>query len=187
MRPVVKRPITIKLVILYIMDKYRNPIPESVLSNIMLGDIEVNYFDYRESVAVLERTKYIHTFFEEGKETHALTVDGKELIDEMYSRVAYQLRTDITGYIKREKLKLVKSREFSCEIVPRNDVDFSVNIVYREADEDLLSVTFFAGNRTSAEAMRKVLIERKTRFFAEINKAIAETVEAEPGENKPKD
>ena len=51
MKPVVKRPLTIKLVTLYIMDRYRDAIPETALSNIMLDDIDVNYFDYLQGLA----------------------------------------------------------------------------------------------------------------------------------------
>ncbi len=180
MQPVVKRPLTIKLVILYIMDRYRDPIPETALSTMMLGDIDVNYFDYREGLAVLERCKYIHTFLENGHEFHVLTVDGKELIDEMYKKVAYQLRMNISHYIKREKLKIKKAREFTTELVPTSDVDFNVNVTYREADDEIISITFAAGSRESANNLMNIIRARKNLFFLELNKAISNTIDAPP-------
>ena len=180
MKPVVKRPLTIKLVSLYIMSRYRDPIPETALSTIMLGDIDVNYFDYRQGLAELEKYHYIHTFLEEGHEFHVLTVDGKELIDTMYTKVAYQLRTDISKYIKREKQKIIRGREFSCEIVPTSDVDFSVNVTYRESDEELISITFAAGSREAANNLRDIVRARKTLFFSEINKAISNVIDSPP-------
>lgn len=182
MKPVVKRPLTIKLVTLYIMDRYRDAIPETALSNIMLDDIDVNYFDYRQGLAELEKAGYIHTFISDNHEYHALTVSGKELIDTMYQKVAYQLRTDITKYIKREKQKIIKGREFSCEIIPTTDVDFSVNVTYRESDEEIISITFAAGNREAANNLREIVRARKNRFFREINLAISNVIDAPPDE-----
>jgi len=184
MKPVVKRPLTIKLVTLYIMDRYRDPIPETALSNMMLDDIDVNYFDYRQGLAELERAGYIHTFLDDNHEFHVLTVDGKELIDTMYQKVAYQLRLDIGKYIKREKQKIIKGREFSCEIVPTSDVDFSVNVTYRESDEELISITFAAGSREAANNLCDIVRARKKLFFMEINKAISNVLESPPDEIK---
>lgn len=184
MKPVVKRPLTIKLVSLYIMDRYRDPIPETALSTMMLDDIDVNYFDYRQGLAELEKAGYIHTFSEDGHEFHVLTVSGKELIDTMYQKVAYQLRLDIGKYIKREKKKIIRAREFSCEIVPTSDVDFSVNVTYKDADEELVSITFAAGNREAATNLRDIVRARKTRFFVEINKAISNVIDAPPDQPK---
>ncbi len=180
MKPVVKRPLTIKLVTLYIMDRYRDPTPETALSTMMLDDIDVNYFDYREGLASLEKAGYIHTFIEEGHEFHVLTVSGKELIDTMYQKVAYMLRQNISEYIKREKKKIQRAREFQCEIVPTSDVDFSVNTIYREADEDMISISFACGSRERASNIRDMIAQRKTLFFKELNKAIANTLEAPP-------
>ncbi len=180
MRPVVKRPATIRLVILYIMDKYKKAVPETALSNIMLGDINVNYFDYREALAMLDKTQYIYTYTDNGHEYHLLTQDGKELIDTIYKKVAYQLRLEIPGFIKREKLKIVKSREYSCEITPRSELEYMVTVKFREADEEILSVEFFAGNRTVATELRDMINMRKKRFFSEISKAISETLASEP-------
>ncbi len=180
MQPVVKRPLTIKLVTLYIMDRYRNPIPETALSTMMLDDIDVNYFDYRQGLAELEKAEYIYTFIEEGHEFHVLTVSGKELIDTMYQKVAYQLRQNISGYIKREKKKIQKAREFGCEIVPTSDVDFSVNVIYREADSEMMSITFASGTREIATNIRDMISQRKNTFFKELNKAISNTLEAPP-------
>lgn len=180
MKPVVKRPLTIKLVTLYIMDRYRDPTPETALSTMMLDDIDVNYFDYRQGLAELEKAGYIHTFIDNGHEFHVLTVSGKELIDTMYQKVAYMLRQNISEYIKREKKKIQRAREFECEIVPTSDVDFSVNVTYREADEEMISITFDCGTREKATNIRDMMIQRKSIFFRELNKAIASTLEAPP-------
>ena len=100
----------------------------------------------------------------------------------MYQKVAYQLRTDITKYIKREKQKIIKGREFSCEIIPTTDVDFSVNVTYRESDEEIISITFAAGNREAANNLREIVRARKNRFFREINLAISNVIDAPPDE-----
>ena len=177
MRPVVKRPVTIRYVTLYIIDRYRDAVPESALSNIMLGDIDVNYFDYREAVVDLDKFGYIHTFTSDGQEYHLLTVSGKELIDEMHTRIAYQLRCEVGDYIKREKRKIEKAKEFVCEIIPTSDVDFSVRATYTECGEELISITFRAGTRETAQAMCDTLKKERVCLYRELNRAISDSLE----------
>ena len=177
MRPVVKRPITIKLVTLYIIDRYKTAIPESALSTIMLDDIDVNYFDYRQALAELEEKNCVYTFYENDIEYHLLTVDGKEIIDETHKKIAYQLREEISGFIKKEKKKILKGKEFQCEIVPINDVDYSVKVTYNEADQEIMSITFQAGGRATAEAICRSIRSKKDLFYGEINMAISKTLD----------
>ena len=178
MKPVVKRPITIMLTILYIIDAYKHDTPETVLSTLMIEDIGVNYFDYRSGLAKLEDTGYINTYLDdEGHELHQLCISGKELIDSMHKRLAYQLRCDIIGYIRREKRKIDRANEFVCEIVPQNDADYSVKVTYNETDDELLSVSFRAGGKETAEGFKEIIRGRKNEFFKEINAAIAKALE----------
>ena len=180
MKPVVKRPITIMLTILYIIDAYKHDTPEAVLSALMVDDIGVNFYDYRSGLVKLEDTGYINTYCDDsGHELHQLCISGKELIDSMHKKLAYQLRCDIIGYIRREKRKIDRSNEFVCEIVPQNDADFSVKVTYNETDDELLSVSFRAGTKETAENFKEILRGRKTEFFKEINDAIAKALETE--------
>ena len=189
MKPVVKRPITIMLTILYILDAYKKDTPETVLSTLMLDDIDVNYFDYRSGLAKLEETGYVNTYKDDaGHEFHQLYVSGKELIDSSYKKLAYELRCNIIGYIRREKRKIVKANEFVCEIIPQNDADYLVKVTYNETDDELLSVSFRAGSRKTAEGYRELLRNHKTAFFTEINAAIARALEPSKEEDtKPSD
>lgn len=178
MKPVVKRPITIMLTILYILDAYKKDTPESVLSTLMLDDIDVNYFDYRSVLAKLEETGYVNTYKDEnGHEYHQLFVSGKELIDSSYKKLAYELRCNIIDYIRREKRKTLKANEFVCEIIPQNDADYLVKVTYNETDDELLSVSFRAGNRKIAEGYAELMRSHKNELFGEINAAIARALE----------
>lgn len=173
MKPVVKRPVTIRLVLLYIIDAYKSDIPESVLSDIMVGDIEVNFFDYKEAYANLEDLKYIRTYKENGKTMTGLTPEGKDITLNTCKKLAYQLRLNIADYIQREKLKIIKGKEFLCEIVPISDVRYSVKVSYTEADEELITISFNAGDKTRAGLMAKSIKESKNTLYLELSKAIA--------------
>ncbi|MDP4117993.1 MAG: DUF4364 family protein [Bacillota bacterium] len=176
MRPVVKRPMTIKLVILYILSSYKKSMPESALSNIMLEDIDVNYFDFRQCLSELEDVFYVHTFMENGHEYHQLTNEGKMVIDELYKKVAFQLRDEIVDYIKREKRKISRSNEFECDILPVSDTRFNVRVSYTEADEELLTLTFYAGSREAACAMVTAINKNRNKLYADLNFALSNSL-----------
>ncbi|MBQ3054101.1 MAG: DUF4364 family protein [Clostridia bacterium] len=177
MKPVVKRPITIKLVILYILDKYKSPISEDTLSTIMLSDIEVNFFDYRESLGKLEETGYVYTYTDEGTEYHRLTKQGKELADETYKKVAYELRLNIADYIKREKRKILLAKEFVCNIYPISDTSFGVKVEYTEFEEELMTLSFRTGSREASENIKNALRAKKGELYKEINNALSKVID----------
>ncbi len=176
MKPIVRRPTTIKLVILYILNKYRDAIPERALSNMMVDDINVNYFDYRQALSGLEEVEYVHTYTNQDVEYHALTEEGNAVITEMHKKIAYQLRQEISNLVIREKIKIIQGKEFECDIVPISDVCFGVSAMYREADQELLSISFKAGDRKAAEAMVQTIRANKDAFYMQLNSAISETL-----------
>ena len=168
MEPVIQRPLTIKLVILYTMDRYEKPLPDSAFSNIIIGNLELNYFDAKQYLYELTEVAYARSYVSEGCEYHEITPAGREAIHLFRKNITYALREKINRLVKEEKLAQSRQNEFRCDYIPVNDIEYNVQCVYNEADQPIFDLTFRAGDRENARDIAMVLRKHSGHIYQDI-------------------
>ena len=141
--------IEIKILILFILSRMREPVTFEVLTELAMCDDGISYFDFAESVAELVRTE--HLLFEDNK--YSLTPKGMRNGEITESSLPYSVRmkaeagaTGLRAALSRNSM-IKTSRDCGSEGV------CTVKLSLSDGIGDIVTMELFAANEQQAQAL----------------------------------
>lgn len=147
-------PTDIRFVILLTLSVSSKPLTDSEITEIILNNASINFFDLEEQLAALvsmgEITKQITA---DGQTVFELSENGMNTIAFFYKKVPFSVREKIkqsvVSLLEKEQLK----RQVTAQIVPVNFDEYSISCSLNDAGVELLSFTMYAGSKETAQKM----------------------------------
>lgn len=187
MKPVIKDDFKAKVAVMFITDKFKEPIPDDILTEIAGGVCGINYFILKQCEYELIQSDFMISRPEENEVYYSLTEKGRQAVEFFTPNLLLTLREDIKEYIKNYSPKK-KNEKFICDYVPVNEREFNVVIEYHEDDAPMLKLEFRGGERAQAAELTRMFRKKKDRIYTDVYKYIMK-ITAEPqdsdGENTP--
>ncbi len=178
-KPIIKRPFTMKLALMYIASKYPKTIPEEILSEIAVGECEMNFFFFRQALFELCQIGYFRTHIENKTKYFSLTSKGEQALEQLQERLGNMLRVMLTDYVKAASEREDKMAEYTCNIVPVGDIEYDVACIYKESRDILYNLTFRAGTKEEATKIAKILSKKGDVIYEKIYASVMKMVEDE--------
>lgn len=183
MQPVIKKDFTVKIAIMYITDKFGEPIPDDVLTDIAGRVCGINYFILKQCEYELIQSDFLVSRPEKIEEYYSLTEKGKQALNFFATKLLYSLRVGINEYIKNYSPPK-KNDSFVCDYTPVNEEEFNVTIGYYEYDLPMLKLEFRGGDRAQSAELTRIFRKKKDVIYTDIYRYIMKIAAELPDENK---
>src|SRR5690554_1557357 len=90
-----------KLVLLYVLDKMKLSLSSIQITQIILENTNINYFNLQQYIEELTKNQLISKSLSQGKTYYSMTKRGKETLDLFSSRLPENWSKDIDKYISK--------------------------------------------------------------------------------------
>lgn len=119
-----------KLILLFFMEKMEIPLTKNSILDIC--SLENDWISYMECVSIiisLTETNFIYkTENIENDELYSITYEGRNCLSQLYTRIPYVLREKITEYVKKNKLFVKTSQEYTTTYKKNDDGSYTVTL-----------------------------------------------------------
>lgn len=169
---IIKRPFTVKLAIMYIIDRFGTPLAENILNEVAVGECDINYFLLMQCLYELKNIAFIETTEYENQQCLRITEKGSQALSMFTAKLPFSVRSLLHEAALKAKEQQKRDREFNCDIVPINDMEYMVKVIYKEGKTNLLDINLYAGNKEQALKLCDRIWDNKQRLYTDIYKYI---------------
>lgn len=156
----------IKIFILYLMRNIGYPLDFSTITDIVLQDEIVKYFDFAECFSeLLETGNIAEEKAEDGETLYSVTEQGKHVADSLQSDIFMMIRERSLKSALR-LLSFKKRGSFiKCKSTPLADGSFSLCCQIVESKEEVLNITLKVDNKKQLDRMMHNFEERPEAVY----------------------
>ena len=153
-----------KFLSLYDLARVAAPIDFNTLTELVMIDDGVDYFDFAESVPELVANG--HVIEEEG--LYSITDKGRNDGSLCESDLPYSVRTKASAKIARLNAKLRRDAAVQTVILEREDGTCTLRLQLNDEGDNLLTVEMFSPSREQAQRLAASFKERPESFYNSI-------------------
>lgn len=151
----------IKFLILYLMSRVASPIGFSTLTELVLCDDGVDYFDFAESAAELVQTGHLTL----ENDQYAITEKGMRNGGYCESSLPYSVRLKCDKNLTRINAVLRRNAQVRTEIDPREDGTHTLRLILDDNTGNLLTLSLMTGSHQQAEQLAKKFRDRPEQVY----------------------
>jgi hypothetical protein len=164
-----KNPLEIKLLISYLLSLSKEEISEDILRKAILSEGLVNYFDLSEAIIQMKNSGQII----ESEGLISLSSENKNDSGEFYRLVPLSVREKCGKAFLKILARAKNEKENSVEIISA-DSGFKVNMVIKDKDEDLLTLSLSVPDENTAVATKELFLDNAPSFYQKIIEFLSE-------------
>lgn len=140
-----------KVLILYILNKIKQPITNDALLKLVLSIQDMNYFYFQQFLLDLLEDKYIVGSLKEHDSLYEITPLGKETLALTEDILPGIIKFRVDNTIKEELEEIQNDVAISSEFLVDDENNFMVKCKIVENNTTIFEVTTFAGSREQAK------------------------------------
>lgn len=144
-------PTDIKILICYTLSCVKSPQSRERLSEVLTSRGDVNYFSLFEAVEELIRDGFVS----ENDGGLTVTEKGLQIASTFNRKLPASLRESAAVMSLRLAAAERSRAENPCEIIPRDEAGFDVDMRIRDGESQLLRITVYVSDREQAELLKR--------------------------------
>jgi len=148
-----------KLIVLLILKEIDMPLTSGQITDIVLENNLINYFDLQQCLIELEESKMIARFG--NKEMFKATEMGLKTVELFISRIDSQIRSTIEDYILKNKEKIKLETQVQSDIIKKSNTEYIVNLKVVEQDIELINLSL---NVVSSEQAKLICSNWENKY-----------------------
>ena len=145
--------IDVKLIVLFIIDSFKMPVPNSFIVDTLMLQPFVNYFDLEEQLAGLEAEDFVTYYTQDCDKFYSLTKKGNEALEFFHTRIPKTVRERLLRSIKLKIKELKNALSIKADYEKINDIEYKVSLGILEGNYEMLSVSLSVGDEIMAKKM----------------------------------
>ncbi len=145
----------VKLLMLYIIKKFRTPVSREQLYTAMVNADGTGFFEMSELMAQLEQEMYVIAVPSRDQQLLYLTERGEELIAEFEREIPRSQRDEIDGYAEEHRAEVIRENCVYCDSLPRPDGSWLVKLALLERDGVLFGIDLRVPDSRTANLARE--------------------------------
>ncbi|MPW24694.1 DUF4364 family protein [Alkalibaculum sp. M08DMB] len=157
-----------KLIILYALNHFKTPLTKDQITQIILENIQISYFDIQFLVDSLKSDKFVVEFSDTGGLYYSISETGKSTLHLFESRVPSYIKEIIGMFISQNKDKLLKQVKYQSTYKKQGDGVFIVNLKLFENDISLIDLNINVVSIKQAEFMCSNWDNNGDKLYTEI-------------------
>ncbi len=149
-----------KLIVLLILKEIDIPLTTGQITDIVLENSLINYFDLQQCLVELEESKMIVRFG--NKEMYKATEMGLKTVELFISRIDSKIRSTIENYILKNKEKIRLETQVRSDIIKKSNTEYIVNLKVVEKDIELINLSL---NVVSSEQAKLICSNWENKYY----------------------
>lgn len=149
-----------KLIVLLILKEIDIPLTTGQITDIVLENNLINYFDLQQCLVELEESKMIVRFG--NKEMYKATEMGLKTVELFISRIDSKIRSTIENYILKNKEKIILETQVRSDIIKKSNTEYIVNLKVVEKDIELINLSL---NVVSSEQAKLICSNWENKYY----------------------
>lgn len=147
-------PTDIRFVILLTLSLATRPLTDSEITEVILNNTSMNFFDLEEQLGALVTLKEVEKEQYSDKQTvFSLSADGEKTIKFFYKKVPFSVREKLKNSVQELLRKEDIRKQITAEVVPVNFDEYAINCTLNDAGLPLLNFVMYAGSQETANKM----------------------------------
>lgn len=168
-RGFVRTPFEVKLLVLYILAQVCQPIDLATLTDLVLCDEGVDYFQFSEGLADLTRTGHVR----QEHDLISITPKGRANGATCESELAYSVRLLCDKNVAELNIRLRRENMVRAELTPRPGTEgYTVKLILDDDGGNMMSLEMLAPDRAQAELLRRNFKEHAEKVYNAVLSAL---------------
>ena len=151
----------IKILILFVLRRLPEPVPIEVLTELVMCDDGISYFDFTQCVAELIETE--HLYFKDDK--YSLTFKGKHNGEVTENSLPYSVRLKAENSAAAMRLVLSRDAMIKTLSTANPDGGFTVSLSLSDGIGSIVEMEIFSGDEQQAAALEKGFRRKAERVY----------------------
>ena len=143
-----------KLILLYVFEAMDVPITNNIIIEMCTSrNTWLSYMDCTITIAQLRDSGFIYQASREKNSYYSITPDGRQCLSLFYTRIPSSLRTEITEYVKENRMSLRRKQEYYRNYYKNNDGTYTVQLKIVDPVQTTLEIKLNVANRNTAKSV----------------------------------
>ena len=162
----------IKIIILYALKHYKKPLTCQKLTDIVLDQVDIDYFDLQSALYELLKISYVRVNMTDIGNVYALSPDGETGADLFEDKIPYLIRKKIDFCIKRDIETENPVEKIDADVMVTDKGEFNTYLRIYETGDLLFELNVNAGSRDLAYKIKNHFKENYEKIYQETVKNI---------------
>jgi predicted transcriptional regulator len=155
-----------KLTLLYVFEAMDIPITSNTIIEMCTSrNTWLTYMDCTLTISQLIEAGFIHQFSREKNSYYNITPDGRSCLDHFYTRIPASRRTEITEYVKGNRMIYRRKQEYYRNYFKNADGTYTVQLKIIDPVQTTLEIKLIVSNRNTAKAVYNKWEDRAAQIY----------------------
>ena len=145
-----EKPEEIKTIILFIIDSYRAPIDNGIVTDIFMSHEFVDYFSMQQYIDELIESGLLSLYEDEKSHKYSITDIGREAVEGFCPSIPITVRKKILESIKKYKLSIENGKLVTAIYIKHNDLEHIAHLTINEGGAPLFDLKINCGSKDAA-------------------------------------
>jgi hypothetical protein len=161
-----------KLILLYAFNQCKAPLTKGQISQIIIENIQISYFDIQFLIDSLLEDGYLSSTPHRDDHVYAISETGRQTLSLFIDRIPAYLREMLDLFIRQNRDHVLKDVRSQASYLLRGDGDFAVSLRLVENDVELMELTVHVPNKAQAKYICNNWESRSTKIYSDIIQAL---------------
>lgn len=164
-----------KLILLFVFDKMEVPVTQNTLIEMCTGlNSWITYMDCIDALNQLLDVNFIYQTAHEKTTYYNITPDGRMCLANFYTRIPSSLRTEITQYVKENRMTFRRKQEYFRNYYKNDDGTYTVVLKIVDPVQTTLEIKMNVANRTAAKNVYKNWEDKAAQVFYTLHELLVD-------------
>lgn len=154
----------IRILICYILDNIKEPVPYQPMCDLIHYEGIANYFEMGAAFSSLEKHGHIAPT-EEDKNSYVITPSGHNIATTLRTSVPLTIREKTYALTVKMLAKIKYAKETQIDINKTGE-GYTVRCAVIEGDKELMSASLFVTDEAQAMSIREIFLDDPTKVYA---------------------
>lgn len=171
-----------KLIMLYVFEAMDVPLTEKTIIELCTSrNTWLSYMDCTITIDLLVRSGFIYQSVKDKNQAikdktayYSITADGRQCLDLFYTRIPSSLRTEITEYVKENRMTIRRKQEYYCNYYKNNDGTYTVQLKIVDPVQTTMELKLNVANRNTAKAVYGRWEEKAAQIYGYLHEELVD-------------
>lgn len=162
-----KDPFYIKIIILYVMREYDLSLTNQKLTDLVLEEAEIDYFDFQKCLYDLTKISLIKIFKEDNENKYLLTEKGVEFSSYFEKKIPYIIRKKLNDSISNQLSANQPKTCVESDVLVSHTGEFNVYLKIFENGDLLFELNLNVGDRELAFKTKEYFLNNAQKIYSQ--------------------
>ena len=167
----------IKIIILYVLNNFGKPLTNQMITDIIIDEVDIDYFDLQKCLYELLSVSYVRIFGEETADMYDLTEKGKEVSVMFVNRIPYIIRKRLDRCINKQIEAIEPRSKIEADVTVSHKGQFGVYLRIYETGDLLFEINMNVGSRDMAYKTKEYFLNNSEKIYREAMSNIMKGIE----------